>query len=403
MKNTIFDLEIDFKKSKNSFLFDKKTNKKYLDFFGQYSTLTLGYNSDIFKKQNIKKKLIDIFPQKIVNCELDSDVQKNFRKKFKRYLGSRTFNNFHFCSTVALAVEAAIKTTIYYSKKKSKNIIVMSGNFHGINGYGGIFTDRFDSVLPRLKYFPGSYINHIDVDGIFHPSKDKKNENYIKIIKNIETKIKKENSCAVLIEPIQSTFGDRYFEKFFLKQVATICKKNDIPLIFDEIQTGFYTSGKKWYFQHIGITPDIVVFGKKTQVSGIMMKNKFSKILGKENILNVTWNSDIIDMYRCQIIIEFLEKNNSLKKINNLSDQISSFLQKFDLIKNVRSKGYLIAFDLTNSKIRDKLVKKLFKNGVLVNPTRSLTIRLRPNLNTNLDEIILFKKIFNKSLNEIKS
>ena len=108
-------------------------------------------------------------------------------------------------------------------------------------------------------------------------------------------------------------------------------------------------------------------------------------------------------MYRCQIIIEFLEKNNSLKKINNLSDQISSFLQKFDLIKNVRSKGYLIAFDLTNSKIRDKLVKKLFKNGVLVNPTRSLTIRLRPNLNTNLDEIILFKKLFNKSLNEIKS
>ncbi len=383
-------------------LYDKRTNKKYLDFFGQYSTLTLGYNSEIFNKKAIQKELIKIFPQKIVNCELDSDILKNFKKNFKKTLGLGLYKNFHFCSTGALAVEAAIKTSIYQSKNKSKNIIVLKGSFHGINGYGGIFTDRFDAVYPRLKDFPGSYIDHVDVTEAVKSFSNKENSNYQKVIKIIDSKIKKEKSSAVLVEPVQSTFGDRYLDKNFLKDLEFICNKKNIPLIFDEIQTGFYTSGKKWYFQHIGVSPDIVIFGKKSQVSGIMVKDKFSKIFNNKSMLNVTWNSDLIDMFRANLIIQFVEKNNLMRQIKKYSNDINNYLREFDILKNVRSIGYLIAFDLDSSKYRDKLVKKLFKNGLLVNPTRSNTIRLRPNLNTNFKDISLFKKILSRSINEIK-
>ena len=75
MKNSIFNFKLNFTKSKNSFLYDDNSKKKYLDFFGQYSTLTLGYNSDAFKSNNLKKEVLKIFPQKIVNCELDTYIQ----------------------------------------------------------------------------------------------------------------------------------------------------------------------------------------------------------------------------------------------------------------------------------------------------------------------------------------
>ena len=402
MNNSIFNFEIDFEKSLNGYIFDKKTKKKYLDFFGQYSTLTLGYNSKLFNKKKIHTKLSKIFPQKIVNCELETDVYNDFRDIFKKKLGLGVYKYFHFCSTGALAVEAAIKTAITASKFKSNRIIVFKGSFHGINGYGGIFTDRFSPIDERLNNFPGSYISHVDISTMAHGLQNESQLNIRSIIKQLQKKITLEKVSAVLIEPIQSTYGDRYFNKKFFIELEKICIKNHIPLIFDEIQTGFYTTGKKWYLQHLGITPDIVIFGKKTQVSGIMVNDKYSDIFKQELKLNVTWNSDIIDMYRCNLIINFIEKNKLLKKISKFSDEITKFLNNFTEITNTRSCGYLFAFDLKNKIERDNLVNKLFSYGVLVNPTRENSIRLRPNLNTSLQEINFFKKSFTKSINEIK-
>jgi len=402
LKNSIFNLEIDFDKSLDGYIFDKKTKKKYLDFFGQYSTLTLGYNSKTFNKKKIHHKLSKIFPQKIVNCELETDIYNNFKNIFKKKLGLGIYNHFHYCSTGALAVEAAIKTAITSSKSKSNRIIVFKGSFHGINGYGGIFTDRFSPIDERLNNFPGSYISHMDISSMVRDKQNENNSNIKIIIKQLQIKITLEKVSAILIEPIQSTFGDRYFNKIFFKELEKICIKNNIPLIFDEIQTGFYTTGKKWYLQHLGITPDIVIFGKKTQVSGIMVKSKYSDIFNQELKLNVTWNSDIIDMYRCDLIINFIEKNNLLEKINKFSLEITKFLNSFNEIINTRSCGYLLAFDLRRKLDRDNLVNQLFLNGVLVNPTKDNSIRLRPNLNTSKQEINYFKKSFSKSINEIK-
>ena len=80
------------------------------------------------------------------------------------------------------------------------------------------------------------------------------------------------------MEPIQCTFGDYYFPKAFFTGVRELATKHDIPLIFDEIQVGFGGTGKLWYFEHLPIVPDILVFGKKTQLSGIAVQEKFSKI-----------------------------------------------------------------------------------------------------------------------------
>jgi L-lysine 6-transaminase len=400
--SSIFKIKIDFEKSKGSYLYDGKRKKYFLDFFGQYSTLTIGYNHKIFQTKEYFNVIKKISHQKITNCEILSNESQNFKVNFKNKLSNAHFQHFHFCCTGALAIEAAVKTALDYNKRRKK-IISFKNSFHGINGYGGILTDRFEPVRQRLDGFPGEYFEKID--GPFYLKQDKLNQDLKKKINDcileIEKKLKGKDIACILIEPVMATAGDLYYPVSFFRKLSKIAKKYDTPLIFDEIQTGFYTSGKKWYYEHLGIIPDIVVFGKKTQLSGIMVKKKFNQIFKKSIRLEVTWDADLIDMVRFNFILKSI-KNNSLKKnIKKFSDQIFRFLSSKSLIKNPRVCGYLIAFDMDTGKLRDKFFNELFKNGMLSNKTSEKTIRFRPHLMLNNDELNHAKMIINKSINNI--
>jgi len=394
--STIFNIKVDFKKSIGSYIFDQNTKKKYLDFFGQYSTLTVGYNSTIFNK-SFDKKIRLVSKQKTSNCEIISKDYLDFDKLFKKKLLNKKFSYTHYCCTGALAVESAIKSAIEYHGGKRTNVLAFKGNFHGINSYGGIFTDRFYPVNKRLKHFPGNYFPRLR--GLYIHDKQEKKINKFKI--DLINYIKKYKPCAILIEPIQCTNGDQYFNREFFLIIKKICKKFNVVIIFDEIQTGFYTSGAKWYFQLIKVEPDILVFGKKSQVSGIAIKKKFAHISKNPNKLEVTYDSDIIDMIRCSFIIKYLEKNNFLNKINLQSDKIKKFLLNFTNIQNVRVTGYLIAFDFNSSQKRDEFIKNLKKNGMLANPTKNKTVRFRPNLILKERELNEAFKIIKKTLKNL--
>ena len=125
---------------------------------------------------------------------------------------------FHYSCTGALAVEAAIKTAIDYKKIENPKIISFKGSFHGINGYGGIVTDRFNPVNERLDGFPGSYWDKFDNPTVvnsrregFQKCSSRRRKGFTKI--NCEI-LNKKNICAILVEPIQCTNGDLFF--FFL-------------------------------------------------------------------------------------------------------------------------------------------------------------------------------------------
>ena len=153
-RSSIFGLRIDFEKSIGSYLYDKNNDRKYLDFFGQYATLALGYNHKIFKDSNYLSEIQRISHQKITNCEILSDESAEFDKIFREYTSRSIFAHYHYCCTGALAVEAAVKTAIVHKNFSTKNILTFKGSFHGINGYGGLLTDRFSPISERLSGFP---------------------------------------------------------------------------------------------------------------------------------------------------------------------------------------------------------------------------------------------------------
>ncbi|MAU58909.1 MAG: hypothetical protein CMC33_04540 [Flavobacteriaceae bacterium] len=403
--SSINNIKIDLARSKDSYIYDLNSKRKYLDFMGMYSTLCVGYNNEelinYYKELDVKESLV---LNKITNCEINSDILQDFQEIFKSEMSLNKFSNYYFTSSGALAIEAAVKTAIKSSKKENPIILTFKGSFHGIYGYGGILTDRFDSVKSRLDGFPGNYWQRlrpfygersksINIETIEESIQSVRN--YIKIYEN--------RIAGILVEPIQCTYGDHYLCIKYLKELKRISLDLNIPLIFDEIQTGFYSSGKKWYFDYTEVVPDILVFGKKAQLSGIMVSQKHSSIFKSPSTLEATWDSNLIDMFRSLSILKILKnKKNLSNQIIKNSNYFVSELKKHPELKNIRHCGYLIAMDFETKKNRNDFVQVIKKNGLLCNPTRSNMLRFRPHLLSSINDFDNALLIIDKSFKEMK-
>ena len=130
----------------------------------------------------------------------------------------------------------------------------------------------------------------------------------------------KDDIAAIIIEPIQGEGGDNQFRKEFFMQLRQICNENEILLIFDEVQTGIALTGKMWAHQHF-VKPDLLSFGKKTQVCGVLSTDRIDEI--EENVfkkpgrINSTWGGNIVDMVRFQRILEIIEEEDLVKNCEN--------------------------------------------------------------------------------------
>lgn len=365
MANCLFDIIIDFEKSQGSYLFDKKTGKYFLDFFSMYSSLPLGYNHEIFD-EDFDNKIKYLTRLKMSNNVFLSEELNSFQKKISRTLKN---SNLHFCCTGALAVESAIKCGFEVSKNPNSLVVGVKNSFHGINSWGFITDSNMPAVINRVNNFPTNTWMNIDLYDL--PDYLKKNNTNI-------------SSC--IIEPIQCTAGDIYLDIQILKDIEKICKMNNICFIVDEVQTGFGVSGDYWYSDIINLDPDILIFGKKSQISGISVNDKYSEaLMSAYQKLEVTFDGDLVDAVRGEYIIDAIENNKLLERVRENSTLFSKELS--DYVENYRSIGHLIAFDFKSKLLRDQFVKKAYDNQLLVNPTSDVSVRLRPNLAITDDEI----------------
>lgn len=368
---TLFDLIIDFEKSSGSYLYDKNSRSKYLDLYSMFSSLPLGYNHPIFNRR-FDQEIKFIAHLKMSNNLCQSEEFNSFKRKF---IQISFHENIHFCSTGALAVEAALKCGFEYKKDKNSIVLGVKNSFHGINSWGFLTDPDILSVKERVVNYPRNNWKIFELDEL------------IECLEN-----PKENISSVIVEPIQCTAGDVYLAPEKLRVIQALCKRNDICFIVDEIQTGFGVTGEYWYSKKIGLDPDIIVFGKKSQISGIMANNKYSEaITSKHRKLEVTFDGDLIDAIRCGYIIDAIETNDYLNNVNTKSILLKEKLSKY--FNNYRSIGHLIAFDFFNKEERDMFVRKMISRKVLVNATVDKSVRLRPNLSLTNDELedLLYK------------
>src|SRR5207302_7099470 len=117
--------------------------------------------------------------------------------------------------------------------------------------------------------------------------------------------------AAIIIEPIQGEGGDNHFRGEFLKTLRDICEENDILLIFDEVQCGMGITGRNWCCEHFGVLPDLLAFGKKAQVCGVMAGPRLDEV--KDNCFRLpsrissTWGGNFTDYVRSTHYLRIIE------------------------------------------------------------------------------------------------
>ncbi len=174
----------------------------------------------------------------------------------------------------------------------------------------------------------------------------------------------------------------------------------------DEVQSGVGLTGKMWAHEHDDIKPDLLAFGKKTQVCGCMAGPRVDEV--KDNVyhvssrLNSTWGGSLIDMVRCQKYLEIITEENLVQNAaiqgKRLHEGLKDIQERYDLVNNVRGKGLMCAFDAPSPQQRDQLQGKLFSNGLAIVTCGSQTIRFRPPLIVSEEEIDEMLSIIDSTL-----
>lgn len=390
-RKSFYHIMFDFTKSRGAYLYDRNRQEFLLDLFGMYSSLPLGYNHPIFEEPGFRHAILEAASVKIPNNEMATVQADEFLDAFRRHPSMRSFADFHFTCTGALAVEAALKTARDYRGSKRPRVIAFKESFHGINGYGGLVTDRFGSVRHRLDDFPGPFSERLDNPVIRYQAGVPQIDVALRdrVLEQVDGLCRSDverNIVAVLVEPIQCTAGDYPFDPQFLIGLRRMCTRHDVPLIFDEVQTGFGGTGTMWYFEQVGVVPDIVAFGKKTQVSGIMVREPFGMIFDRPVRLEVTWDGDVLDMIRCRYILEAYGRCQILENVRVRGAFLAKELQGLPRIQGVRQVGLFLAFDFETTQERDAYIRRLWEHHAIALSTQERTVRWRPNLALTQEE-----------------
>ncbi|MGV0937961.1 L-lysine 6-transaminase [Empedobacter falsenii] len=400
-----YPIVMDMDKSHGSYVVDEN-GIEYLDLFSMFASTAIGYNHPHLMAK------VDFLGRNAVNKPAMSDIYtKDYADlidTFERVAMPKELQYLFFISGGTLAVENALKTAfdwktrLNFSKgieKEASDVIHFKQAFHGRSGYTLSLTNTKD---PRkYEYFPKFDWPRIEnPKRIFPVTEDnlcKVVEAEKRAIEQIENVLetRKNKVACIIIEPIQGEGGDNYFRKEFFQKLREICDREEILLIFDEVQTGMGMTGKMWAFQHYDVIPDVISFGKKTQVCGILAnKEKLDQIpnnvFKESSRINSTFGGNYIDMLRFKLILEVIEQEklveNAAEKGKYILSKLNEIAKETKKIHSVRGLGLFIAFDFSSDSDRSNFINTCFENHMIILPCGENSVRMRPHLNISEED-----------------
>ena len=280
-----------------------------------------------------------------------------------------------------------------YREERGHKVLHFEQAFHGRSGYTLSLTNTTD---PRkTAYFP-----KFDWPRVLNPKvrfplqednlRDVKEREALSVAQiELAFERNKDDIAAIIIEPIQGEGGDNHFRKEFLHELRRIADEYEAMLVFDEVQAGLGLTGKMWSYENYDVKPDMVAFGKKTQVCGFIAGARIDEV--KDNVfrvssrLNSTWGGTLVDMVRSARYLEIMAEEKLLENAavrgTELLQGLESLAREFpDHVSNARGKGLMCAFDLKDGALRDQVIAKTYEEGVIVIGSGPNSIRFRPPL-----------------------
>lgn len=402
-----FDLILDLAKSNGVRLVDERNGDTYLDYFTFFASSPLGLNHPSLSNDEIQNTLGFVSVNKPSNSDIYTTYMADFVQTFAEVAKPDFMQHLFFISGGTLAVENALKVAFDfkvqknfqkgYKEEKGFQVIHFREAFHGRSGYALSLTN---TDLTKIKWFPKFNWPRIINPKIKFPLEEHLDE-IIKLenqaIDEIYSAIKNnpDDIAAIIIEPIQAEGGDNFFRKEFLMKLREVADENEIMLIFDEVQTGFGLTGKFWAYEHY-VKPDIIAFGKKAQVCGIMASDRVDEI--DTNVfkvpgrINSTWGGDLTDMVRSKFILDVIKNDNLVDNAKIVGEFLLKGLLELqsefkNVVSNARGLGLMCSFDFNSPDERNRFKNLCYENKLLILSCGEKSIRFRPPLTINEVEI----------------
>ncbi|MDB5034956.1 MAG: L-lysine 6-transaminase [Chlorobi bacterium] len=420
-----FDIVLDLEKSQGAYLYDAITGKRYLDYFTFFASNPIGMNHPKVATQEFINRIGHIALHKPSSSDIYTVEMAEFVETFFRIAVPPHFTYGFFIEGGALAVENALKVAFDwkvqknfhkgYTQERGHLVLHFRHAFHGRSGYTLSLTNTDPT---KTNYFP-KFPNwpRIEPAPATYPLTG---ENLSRTIAAEEESLaavrqafidNPDDIACVIIEPIQGEGGDNHFRPEFLQGLRDICDQQEALLIFDEVQTGIGLTGEMWAHQAIGVIPDIISFGKKTQVCGILVTNRIddipNNVFHKSSRINSTWGGNLVDMVRFQRFLEIIEEENLVANSREVGAYLLDRLQALadecpKFISNPRGRGLMCAIDIATAQERDLFRQKCYDKGLMILGAGDRSIRFRPPLNLTREQVDEGFAIFHEAIDEIQ-
>lgn len=404
-----FDLVLDLEKSRGGRLYDARRRRWFIDFFSFFGSCPVGLNHPRLREKAFARKLLRAARHKPSNSDVYTVEMAEFVETFARVAIPHGFPHLFLIDGGALAVENALKAAFDWKVRRNlaagrgergTQVIHFREAFHGRSGYTLSLTNTAD---PRkTQYFPKFLWPRIENPKLSFPLTQESLRATIQAESRAVAAIREafaahpHDVAAIIVEPIQAEGGDNHFRPEFLQTLRRLADENDCLLIFDEVQTGVGITGKMWAYAHFGAVPDILCFGKKMQVCGLLAGRRLDEV--PDNVftvksrINSTWGGNLADMVRATRYLEIIRDEGLVTRAarigRGLLTHVEALARDFPgRVTNPRGRGLLCAFDLPDGAARDRVRAAAYTRGLLILPCGTRSLRFRPPLDIAPEEI----------------
>lgn len=392
-----FHIVIDLEQSHGSIMVDALTGKEYLDCYTYFATLPIGHNHPKLRDEAFLASLLQAAIANPANSDVYSREYAAFVKTFRDVAVPDEFRYLFFVAGGALAVENAMKAAFDWKVRKNQAAGIEGGGdkimhfreaFHGRSGYTLSVTNTDPT---KTDHFPKLGWPRISNPKVHFPIDEAAIEAAEKqACAEIEGAFAADphGIAAILIEPLQAEGGDNHIRPEFLQKLRAYADEHEALLIFDEVQTGIGATGTMWAFQQMGVTPDLVSFGKKTQVCGVLSTRRIDEV--EDNVfrlssrINSTWGGNLTDMVRFTRYLQIIDEDNLVENAARVGEYFKAELEAleadFARVTNARGRGLMLAFDMPDSAQRDEVRTRCWEAGLATLTCGERSVRFRPGL-----------------------
>ncbi len=403
-----YDFVLDLDASAGSTLVDARTGTAYLDLFTFFASNALGMNHPALTTPEVQARLGRAGTHKPSNSDVYTVELATFVDTFARVLGDPALPYLFLVEGGGLAVENALKTAFDFKSRHNERAgrdpslgsraLHLAGAFHGRTGYTMSLTNTDPNKVSRFPKFDWPRIDTPALAFPLEPNADTNRAAEDQALRQARDAFATHahDIACVIAEPIQGEGGDRHLSARFLAELQALAHGNDALFVLDEVQTGVGMTGTAWAYQQLELQPDVVAFGKKTHVCGIMAGGRLDDIddhvFATSSRINSTFGGGLVDMVRATVMLQVIERDRLMDRATSLGRRLLAGLidlqARYGAVTGARGRGLMCAIDLPDPALRDAVTSRMFtEEHVFLLGSGTRTVRFRPTLTVTEDEL----------------